>query len=157
MGHNRDMSAAENTQTPATETRCLRCNRKLKNGGTYGPRCAAIMAATEGLSAKQVDKMAQLIEDKAIVSTNRKGVYKIVNEAGEHIHTAHVNGNCDCAWGLRRDSAEIKTCYHAAAAKLLTTPRIRKAAPVLVPVALPASDAIWAEMERLTEAFMAMA
>lgn len=151
------MSAAENTQTPATETRCLRCNRKLKTGAAYGPRCAAIVAATEGLSAKQVDKMDELIADKAIVSTNRKGVYKIVNEAGEHIHTVSVNGNCTCEWGTRRNSADTKVCYMVAAARLLATPRIRKAAPVLAPVALPASDAMWAEMERLTEAFMAMA
>ena len=146
------MSAAENTQTPATETRCLRCNRKLKNGGTYGPRCAAIVAATDGLSAKQVDKMEQLIADEAIVKTNRKGVYHVVNEAGEVIHIAHVNGHCTCEWSQRRMTADTKVCYHVAGARLKAKPLIRKAVPVVpaaAPVALPASDAIWAELEAL--------
>lgn len=142
------------TQTTATESlRCSRCGRKLTSASSVaagiGPRCSAIQAATEGLSVKQVDKMEQLITDQAIVSTNRKGVYKIVNEAGEHIHTVSVNGNCTCEWGTRRTSADTKVCYMVAAARLLATPRIRKAAPVLPPVALPASADIWAELADL--------
>jgi hypothetical protein len=151
------MASTENTE----RVECRKCHRKLtapaSRAAGIGGRCAAIEAATEGLNAKQVDKMAQLIIDKAIVATNRKGVYNVVNEAGEVIHVVNINGNCTCAWGLRRDSAGIKTCYHAGAAKLLATPLARKPRPVLAPVSLPAADAFQAEMERLTDAFMAIA
>jgi hypothetical protein len=122
-----------------------------------GSRCAAVEAATEGISGKQVDKMGQLLADKAIVATSRKGIYKIVNEAGEVIHTVSVNGNCTCEWGLRRKSAETKVCYMVAAARLLATPAIRHRAPAPAPVALPAPAAAWAEIDRLTGAFMAAA
>lgn len=151
------MASTENTE----RVECRKCHRKLtapaSQAAGIGGRCAAIEAATEGLSAKQVDKMAQLIIDRAIVATSRKGIYKIVNEAGEVIHTVSVNGNCTCEWGLRRKSAETKVCYQVAAARLLATPVIRKPRPVLVPVSLPAADAFQAEMERLTDAFMAIA
>ena len=122
-----------------------------------GPRCAAVEAATEGLNDRQVDKMQQLIADNGIVAANRKGVFHVVNEVGEVVHVAHVNGNCTCEWGLRRDSAGIKTCYHVGAARLLATPLIRKPQPVPAPVALPSSEAMWAEMDRWNDAFMAMA
>lgn len=138
---------------------CRRCHRPLTKSASLGigPRCAAIEAATEGLNAKQVDKMTQVIEDNAVVPTNRKQVWNIVNEAGEVIHVAHLSGNCTCAWGLRRDSADTKTCYHVAAARLLARPVIRCAAPVPAPVALPSSEALWAEMDRWNDACMAMA
>lgn len=150
------------TGTASTEgITCKRCKRPLRSASSValgiGPRCAAIEAATEGLSAKQLDKMAQLIIDKAIVATSRKGIYKIVNEAGEVVHTVSVNGNCTCEWGLRRKSAETKVCYQVAAARLLATPAIRHHAPAATPVALPASAAMWAEIDRLTGAFMAAA
>jgi len=140
---------------------CSRCGRQLRSAASVaagiGPRCAAIEAATEGLNAKQLDKMAQLIIDQAIVATSRKGVYRVVNEAGEVTHTCHVNGNCTCEWGLRRKSAGAKVCYMAGAARLLATPLIRKPQPATAPVALPAADDVWAEMERLDDAFMAIA
>ena len=143
------MAGTENTE----RVECRKCRRPLRSEASraagIGPRCAAIEAATEGLNAKQVDKMNQLIIDKAIVATNRKGVYRVVNEAGEIIHRVHVNGNCSCEWGLRRKSADIKTCYHAGAAKLLATPVVRKPRPVLMPVALPASADIWAQLDAL--------
>jgi hypothetical protein len=101
--------------------------------------------------------MEQLILDKAIVATNRKGIYKVVNEAGEVIHTVSVNGNCTCEWGRRRKSAETKVCYQVAAARLLATPVIRAPRPASVPVALPASTDMWAELDRLTDAFMTAA
>ena len=90
------------TETSATETverfECRKCHRPLRSAASVaagiGPRCAAVEAATEGLNAKQIDKMAQLIIDKAIVATSRKGVYHVVNEAGEVLHIVHVNGNC---------------------------------------------------------------
>jgi hypothetical protein len=154
------MASTENTQ----QVTCRRCHRKLtapaSQAAGIGGRCAAVEAATEGLSAKQVDKMAQLIIDKAIVATNRKGVYNVVNEAGEVIHIAHVNGHCSCEWSQRRMTADVKVCYHVAGARLLAKPLIRKAAAApapAAPVALPASAALWAEIDRLNDAFMAMA
>lgn len=151
------MTGTENTESVT----CKRCRRPLRSASSVaagvGPRCAAIEAATEGLNAKQVDKMTQLIIDKAIVATNRKGIYKIVNEAGKVIHTVSVNGNCTCEWGLRRKSAETKVCYQVAAARLLATPVIRKAAPDAAAVPMPAAVALWVEMDRLTDAFMAAA
>ena len=153
-------TTAEATGTEAVK--CRKCQRPLRSEASraagIGPRCAAVEAATEGLSAKQVDKMAQLIIDKAIVATNREGVYKIVNEAGEVIHTVHVNGNCTCEWGLRRKSADTKVCYHVAAARLMAKPVIRtcKAAPVAIPAPRVAGD-LWAELDRLNDAFMTAA
>ena len=145
----------------AERVECRKCHRPLRSASSVsagiGPRCAAVEVATEGLSAKQVDKMAQLIIDKAIVATSRKGVYRVVNEAGEVVHRVHVSGNCTCEWGLRRKSADTKVCYMVGAARLLATPLIRKPRPVLAPVPMPASDALWAEIERLNDAFMAAA
>ena len=119
------------TETAAEQVTCRRCRRPLRSASSIaakiGPRCAAIEAATEGLSPKQVDKMAQLILDGAIVAANRKGVYHVVNEAGEVVHTCHVNGNCTCEWGLRRKSADTKVCYMVGAARLLDRPQIRRA------------------------------
>jgi hypothetical protein len=146
------MTGTENTQGTEKVT-CRRCHRPLTSPASVaaklGPRCAAIEAATEGLSAKQTEKMEQLIADNAVVATNRENVFHIVNEAGEVIHIAHLNGNCNCAWSLRRTSAATKTCYHVAGARLLARPVIRRQAPAPAPVALPASDAIWAELGAL--------
>jgi hypothetical protein len=154
------MQTTENTR----QATCRRCHRALRSATSVaagiGPRCAAIEVATEGLDAKQVDKMAQLLLDKAIVATNRKGVYHVVNEAGEVVHVTHINGHCTCEWSRRRMTADVKACYHVGAARLLAKPLIRKAAPVVpatAPVALPASAAMWAEIERLNDAFMAAA
>jgi hypothetical protein len=141
------MNGTENTE----QATCRRCHRVLRSASSVaagiGPRCAAIEAATEGLNAKQVDKMAQLIIDKAIVATSRKGVYHVVNEAGEVVHVVHVNGNCSCEWGRRRVSAQTKVCYQVGAARLLATPLIRKPQPVLKAVALPAPADVWAALE----------
>jgi hypothetical protein len=151
------MASTGNTE----RVECSKCHRPLRSAASraagIGPRCAAKVAAAEGLNATQVDKMEQLILDKAIVATNRKGVYHVVNEAGEVIHRVHVSGNCTCEWGGRRTSASTKTCYHAGAAKLLATPAIRRQAPAARPVVLPAPAAMWAELDRLTAAFMAAA
>lgn len=149
------------TETVAEQVACRRCRRPLRSAcsiaAKIGPRCAAIEAATEGLNAKQLDKMAQLIIDKAIAATSRKGVFQVVNEAGEVERVCHVSGNCTCEWGQRRKSALTKVCYHVGAARLLATPLIRHRAPAPAPVALPASADIWAELERLNAAFMAIA
>lgn len=149
--------------TGAERVECRKCHRPLRSASSVaagiGPRCAAIEAATEGLSAKQVDKMTQVIVDKGVKATNRMSVYKIANEDGTVIRTAHLNGNCSCEWGMRRQSADTKVCYHVAAARLIARPVIRArqqaAAPALASAPAPAD--IWAEMDRLTDAFMAIA
>jgi hypothetical protein len=126
------MNTTKNAKPAATAepVTCRRCKRGLTSLASrlagIGPRCAAIEAATEGLNAKQVDKMMQLIIDKAIAPTSRKGVYRVVNEAGEVAHICHVNGNCTCEWGLRRKSAQTKVCYHVGGARLLARPAIRR-------------------------------
>lgn len=156
-------SVMSTTSLPSAETRCRRCCRPLRSEASkalgIGARCAAIEAANEGLSGKQALKAAELIADKGIVATNRKGVFHVVSESGEVTYTCHVNGNCTCSWGLRRNSGEAKVCYHVAAARLLAHPVIRRTVPaqVHVPVALPSSAAMWAEIDRWNTAFMAMA
>jgi hypothetical protein len=149
------MNAAGNATETAERVECSECHRPLRaeasRAAGIGPRCAAVKAATEGLSAKQVDKMQQLILDKAIVATNRKGVYHVVNELGEVVHVTHVNGHCTCEWSQRRMTEGVKVCYHVGAARLLAKPVIRKAAPVVTvaPVALSASADIWAQLDAL--------
>jgi hypothetical protein len=154
------MTATANTQETGT-AQCRKCGRTLRSAASVaagiGPRCAAVEAATEGLNAKQADKMAQLILDKAIAATSRKGAYHVVNEAGEVERICHVNGNCTCEWGMRRKSALTKVCYHVGAARLLATPLIRKSQPLRLAIAVPAPADLWAEIERLNDAFMAVA
>ena len=111
-------------ETPAA--RCRKCRRPLRSAGSIaaqiGPRCAAIEAATKGLKPEQADKALEVIADGGI-SRVRKGAYRVVSSAGDGSYLAHVNGNCTCAYGLRRTSAMAKTCYHVAAAKLTAKPR----------------------------------
>jgi hypothetical protein len=122
------MSATE--VTPAKQVTCRRCRRPLYSASSrilgVGPRCAAIEAATEGLSAKQVDKMKQVIIDGGVQPTSRPEVWRITNEAGTATHIAHVNGNCTCEFGLRRKSGLAKVCYGVAAARLMYRPQIRR-------------------------------
>ena len=157
------MTATANTTATDTAERveCRKCGRELRSAASVaagiGPRCAAIEAATEGLSAKQVDKMKQVILDGGVAPTSRPKVYRVTSEDGSSVHIAHVNGNCTCQWGLRRVKGSAKTCYGVAAARLIAKPVIRArqqaAAPVLALAPAPAD--IWAEIERLNDAFMA--
>ena len=120
-----------NATAPVEQVTCKRCKRPLKSAASIaakiGPRCAAIEAATEGLNAKQVAKLMQVIVDKGVAATGRKGVYRVASEDGGAVHIAHVNGNgnCNCNWGLRRTSAMTKTCYAVAAARLAARPQVR--------------------------------
>jgi hypothetical protein len=90
-----------------------------------GPRCAAIEAATDGLKPEQTAKALELISDGGIVPV-RKGVYRVTSTDGESVYLTSVNGNCSCAYGLRRVSGAAKTCYHVAAVKLTARPAIRR-------------------------------
>jgi hypothetical protein len=118
-----------NATAPAEQVTCRRCHRALTSAASklagIGPRCAAVEAATAGLSARQVEKLMQVITDKGIAKTGRKGVYRVVSENGGGVHIAHVNGNCTCEWGLRRTSAMSKTCYAVAGARLAARPQVR--------------------------------
>lgn len=118
-----------NAEIPAEQVTCRRCRRPLRSVASrilgIGPRCAAIEAATEGLSPKQVEKMKQVILDGGVTPTRRPEVYRVAKEADGGVHIAHINGNCTCEWGLRRKSALSKVCYGVAAARLAHRPQIR--------------------------------
>lgn len=114
----------------AGRVECSECHRPLTNATSrilgIGPRCAAIKAATKGLSPKQVEKMKQVILDGGVAPTRRPEVYRVAKEGGDGVHIAHINGNCTCEWGLRRNSAMSKVCYGVAAARLAYRPQIRR-------------------------------
>ena len=114
-------------ETAGTETRCKRCRRPLTSASSvalgYGPRCAAITAAVKGLKPEQAEKVLEVISDGGVVATGRKGVYRVSSSKGDAAYLAHLNGNCTCAYGLRRTSAMSKTCFHVAAARLAAKPR----------------------------------
>lgn len=125
------MTATANTQDAGT-VECRRCHRALRSEASraagIGPRCAAVEAATEGLNAKQIDKMMQVIVDKGVTATDSPDVWLVANEGDGLIRTAHVNGECDCEWGRHRKSADAKVCYHVGIARLYAKPVIRRAA-----------------------------
>jgi hypothetical protein len=111
------MTGTENTQ--GTETRCLRCARKLKNGGAYGPKCAAKVRAAAiaevraDFSADQQAKADELIRDGGLVPTNREGVFRSVSSRGDATYLTHAAA-CSCHAGLKG-----RRCYHLLAARIL--------------------------------------
>ena len=105
--------------TPAAETRCLRCGRKLKNGGAYGPKCAAKIrqaalaeARAEFTEAQQV-KADELIRDGGIVA-QAPGLFEAVSSKGDDLY-ATDGRSCTCPAG-----AKDRRCYHLLAARVLT-------------------------------------
>lgn len=114
------------TDTTAETIRCRHCRRPLRSAVSrslgIGPRCAAIEAAMEGLDDKQAAKALELVADKAVIPTTRKGVYRIPASDGGEAYTTSVTGHCNCRWGLRRTSDAIKPCAHVGAAKLTLRP-----------------------------------
>jgi Family of unknown function (DUF6011) len=120
-----DMRQNDTQDAPAQCRRCKRHNLRtaVSRAAGIGPRCAAIEAAFDGLSDKQADKARQLIVDGGVTRTSRKGIARVPSdETGEHYLTS-VTGHCTCAWGIRRKSASVKTCYHVAVVVLEFTPR----------------------------------
>lgn len=103
----------------ATETRCLRCGRKLKNGGVYGRVCArkireaAIAEARADYSEAQQAKADELIRDGGIV-LQAPGLYEAVSSKGEQRYATDGNG-CTCHAGVKD-----RRCYHLLAARILT-------------------------------------
>ncbi len=110
------MASTENT----TETRCLRCGRKLKNGGAYGRVClrkireAAIAEARAEFSPEQQVKADELIHDGGLVPTNREGVFRSVSSKGDATYLTHSQA-CNCYAGLKG-----RRCYHLLAARVLS-------------------------------------
>lgn len=108
--------------------RCRRCHRPLHSATArameMGSRCAAIEAALAGLDSRQQDKALEAIADGAVVRTNRPGIAHVVSDDGSEVYTVSANGNCNCAYGVRRASAVVKTCWHPAAVLLDMAPRL---------------------------------
>jgi hypothetical protein len=112
------MSAA--ITATATETRCLRCGRKLTaSTGAYGPKCAAkvrqaaLDEARAEFSADQQVKADELIRDGGLVPTSREGVFRTVSSKGDAFYLTHSQA-CNCFAGLKG-----RRCYHLLAARIL--------------------------------------
>ena len=117
------------TDTTPEPVKCRRCKRPLTASAAFGigPRCAAIEAATEGLNAKQAEKAIELVADGGVVKV-RENVFAVTAGEGEGHYLTALTGQCNCPWGLRRTSAEKKTCAHVGAAILKARPALRLAA-----------------------------
>lgn len=108
------------TATPASETRCLRCGRKLTASTGYGPTCrrkirqAALDEARRDFTGDQQAKAAELIRDGGLVPTNREGVFRAVSSKGDETYLVHAAA-CTCPGGLRAK----RPCYHTLAARIL--------------------------------------
>jgi hypothetical protein len=113
------------TETPAQCRRCKRHSLRTpaSRAAGIGPRCAAIEAAFQGLGDRQQDKARELIADKGVVPTCHEGVYRVSSSKGDAEYRTAVTGQCSCTWGLRRVSAEAKTCFHVGAVRLYHSPR----------------------------------
>lgn len=107
-------------------TRCGRCHRVLraetsKRDG-YGRGCkariraAAIAAAVKGFAQRQIDAARELIEDRALVATNRAGVFRVVSSDGERTYLSTAE-TCNCPSGLRRLTA--CTCKHSLGVRIV--------------------------------------
>jgi hypothetical protein len=104
----------------ATQTRCLRCGRKLTaTKGAYGPKCAAkirqaaLAEAREGFTPEQCDKADELIRDGGIVA-QAAGLYAAVSSKGTGTYATDGH-SCTCPAG-----AKDRRCYHRLAARVLT-------------------------------------
>lgn len=156
------------TAPAAAEGRCLapNCGRKLTDPKSvalgYGPKCAAKVRAaakTADLSAwtpAQVEQARELIEDGGVVPSSREGVFHTVSADGTETHLTHPAA-CNCTSGLK--THQPRPCYHRCAVVIVLAtqaPAAPAPAPVTVPAPAPAGD-LWAEMDRLTDAFMTAA
>jgi hypothetical protein len=107
------------TVPAATETRCLRCGRKLTASTGYGPKCAAkirkaaLDEARADFTAEQADKAAELIRDGGIVAEG-PGLYAAVSSKGTDTYATDGH-SCTCPAG-----AKDRRCYHTLAARILT-------------------------------------
>jgi hypothetical protein len=150
------------TETPAETRDCLRCGRKLRTADAvargYGVGCwAKVRAAakTVDLSAwtpSQIAEAEQAIEDGAIVPSNREGVFHVVSTDGTEVHRTAEHG-CNCTNGLK--THQPRPCYHRCAVAIVMAASAPAAVKPTAPAPLAALGDIWAELDRLTDAFMA--
>jgi hypothetical protein len=148
--------------TPAETRNCLRCGRKLRSAEAvargYGQGCwrkvrtAAVEVDLSAWTAPQIEDARQAIEDGAVVPSTREGVFHVVSSDGTEVHRTAAYG-CNCTNGLK--TRPPRPCWHRCAVAIVqaasASAAIKPAAPS--PVAAPGD--IWAELDRLTDAFMA--
>jgi hypothetical protein len=149
---------SENSTGSEVIHRCMSCGRKItsaesiatgRGGGCRAKiRRAARKADLSAWSESQIEEARLAIEDGAVVPTARPNVFQVVSSDGAEVHLTHPDG-CNCANGLR--TRPPRPCWHRCAVAIVMD------APVLAPVALPVSADIWAEIDRLNAAFMAIA
>jgi hypothetical protein len=163
--------AGHATHTDAeTTARCLDCRRQIRSAESLaagrGAGCRAKLrkaTRTADLSAwtpSQIKEAEQAVEDGAFVASNRAGVYHVVSTDGSEVHLVHRDG-CNCISGLK--TLPPRPCWHRCLVAIVTAPAAPTPRPVPAPVAVappapvtaPAGD-IWTELDRLTDAFMAV-
>jgi len=160
------------TSTDTAQTRkCLGgCGYTLRSAKAiargYGSRCwakvrkAAQQADLSAWTPSQVEEARQAIEDGAVVPSGRPGVFHVVSVDGTEVHLTHRNG-CNCTAGLK--THQPRPCWHRCAVAIVLAsqapakPAVPATAPALAPAPSTAPADIWAELDRLTPAFMAMA
>jgi hypothetical protein len=149
----RDMASTENAQ----RAECKRpgCKGILRTGESIARgmskacdrkvrQAEAIAAAAGGYSADQQAKAAAAIRS-GLVTIEAPGLYGIPSSKNDGTRYASDGASCCCPAGARD-----RRCWH-----LLVAIVIGLATPAQA--ARPASAGAWAEMDRLTEAFMAAA
>jgi hypothetical protein len=138
------------TETPAaTESRCLRCGRKISTG-SYGPKCAAKIREAQRAAdlsewtPRQVEDARELVEDGGVVPTSRERVFRTVSSDGTGVYLTTAKW-CGCPAGLK-----AKNCYHRAAVVIVlgTSAPAPVGAPAPARVTVP-SQSIWDELEAL--------
>ena len=103
-----------------SETRCLRCGRRLTASTGYGPKCAAkirkaqLDEARADFTDDQQAKADELIRDGGIVAHPHKGVFMAVSSKGDATYLVHAAA-CNCSAGLKSK----RPCYHQLAARVL--------------------------------------
>lgn len=113
--------------------KCQECGRKLTSPASVaarrGPGCRAKIRKTAAsvqaaMKPEQHAKVIELIEDQGIVRTSRPGVFAATSSDGTAVYVVDMNtATCTCKAGQNG-----RSCYHAAAAEILTAARARRAA-----------------------------
>jgi hypothetical protein len=155
------------TTSATTETReCLGCGRTLRSAAAvargYGSGCWAKIRKAErtaDLSAwtpRQLEDARELIGDGGVVPTAKPGVFRTVSTRGDAVYLSSARW-CGCPNGLK--DSQSHPCYHRAAVVIVlaasAAPAVTLAVPAPAPVTAP--DVLWAEIERLNDAFMSAA
>lgn len=147
-----------------TEHRCLGCRRPIRSAESiatgYGAGCRAKFrkaARTADLSAwteSQIADARQAIEDGAVVPSTREGVFHVVSSDGTEVHRTAERG-CNCTNGLQ--TRPPRPCWHRCAVAIVMAASAPAAVKPAAPAPVAAPGDIWAELDRLTDAFMAAA